>query len=212
VHNITLISTVHKEIGFCNSEELYKILVSINPDVIFLEAFENSYSKYHQMQFSQFGVYHERLEIKAIQTFSQTHTFEYVPVLDIGLSDEFEKKITIVSENKKYQSLLDDYISLETNAGFEFLNSEKSIVLQKEMRDLENCLIDNAIFHQKVNESLDQYENSMLHNIYLFCKEKSFKKAVFMCGAAHRQTISQKIAEYEAKENLKLNWTFYNSI
>jgi DNA-binding protein Fis len=69
------------------------------------------------------------------------------------------------------------------------------------MRDLENCLIDNEIFHKKVNDSLDEYENSMLRNIYLFCKENSLKKAVFMCGAAHRQTISQKIAEYEAKGN-----------
>lgn len=92
MYNITLLSTVHKEIGKCNSEELYKIFQSINPDVIFLEAFENSYSQYHQMLFSQFGVYQERLEIKAIQAYSQNHPFEYVPVLDIGLSDEFEKK------------------------------------------------------------------------------------------------------------------------
>lgn len=212
MYNITLISTVHKEIGKCNSEELYKILQSINPNVIFLEAFENSYSKYHQMLFSQFGVYQERLEIKAIQAYSQNHTFEYVPVLDIGLSDEFEKKITIVSENKEYQRLLDNYISLETNGGFKFLNSERNIALQEEMRELENCIIDNEIFHQKVNASLDEYENSMLRNIYLFCKEKSFKKAIFMCGAAHRKTISQKIVEYEAKENLKLNWIYYNDI
>jgi hypothetical protein len=99
MYNITLLSTVHKEIGKCNSEELYKILQSISPDVIFLEAFENSYSQYHQMLFSQFGVYQERLEIKAIQAYSQNHAFEYVPVLDIGLSDEFETKLEIVSQN-----------------------------------------------------------------------------------------------------------------
>lgn len=212
MYNITLLSTVHKEIGKCNSEELYKIFQSINPDVIFLEAFENSYSQYHQMLFSQFGVYQERLEIKAIQAYSQNHPFEYVPVLDIGLSDEFEKKITIVSENKDYQILLDKYISLEMNGGFQFLNSERNIALQEEMRELENCIIKNEIFHQKVNASIDTYENSMLRNIYSFCKEKQFNKAIFMCGAAHRKTIIQKIVEYEAKENPKLNWIFYNDI
>ncbi len=212
MYNITLLSTVHKEIGKCNSEELYKIFQSINPDVIFLEAFENSYSQYHQMLFSQFGVYQERLEIKAIQAYSQNHPFEYVPVLDIGLSDEFEKKITIVSENKDYQILLDKYISLEMNGGFQFLNSERNIALQEEMRELENCIIKNEIFHQKVNASIDTYENSMLRNIYSFCKEKPFNKAIFMCGAAHRKTIIQKIVEYEAKENPKLNWIFYNDI
>jgi pheromone shutdown protein TraB len=74
-HSITLISTVHKEIGQCNSNELYKIIESIKPDVIFLEAFENSYSKYQQMLFTQFEVYHERLEIKAIKAYSQNNTF-----------------------------------------------------------------------------------------------------------------------------------------
>ena len=80
---ITLISTVHKEIGKCNSEELSKIIESLNPVVIFLEANENSYSKYHDLLLSQFGVYQERLEIKALQIYSQNHTFKYVPVLDI---------------------------------------------------------------------------------------------------------------------------------
>lgn len=210
--DITLISTVHKEIGKCNSEELNKILQSINPDVIFLEEFENSYSTYHQMQFSQFGVYHERLEIKAIQIYSQNHTFEYVPVLGIGLSDEFLKLITIVSQNMDYQRLLENYNSLEIIGGFKFLNSEINIVLQEEMRELRNCITDNEIFHKKVIASIDEYENSMLRNIYSFCNKKSFTRAIFMCGAAHRKTIVEKIIEYEMKENIKLNWTFYNDI
>lgn len=160
--SITLISTVHKEIGKCNYYDLYKIIESINPDVIFLEAFENSYSKYHQMLFSQFGVYQERLEIKAIQAYSQNHAFEYVPVLDIGLSDEFEKIIAIVSENTKYQKILDNYTLFETVHGFQFLNSKKQIALQEEMRELENRIIDNKIMHQKANENIDAYEHSML--------------------------------------------------
>lgn len=212
LHSIILISTVHKEIGKCNSDELCKIIQSINPDVIFLEAFENSYSNYHQSLLSQFGVYQERLEIKALQLYSQNHTFEYVPVLDIGLSDEFEAKLEIVSTNKDYQRLLDNYISLETENGFQFLNSNKQIAFQEKMRELENRIIENKTFHQKANESIDAYEHSMLRNIYSFCKENSFKTAIFMCGAGHRKTIAQKITEYETKENLKLNWTFYNDI
>ncbi|MDZ7633532.1 MAG: hypothetical protein U5L72_03450 [Bacteroidales bacterium] len=98
MYNITLLSTVHKEFGNCNSNELLKIIENIYPDVIFLEASEDNYSKYDQMIFSQFGVNKERLEFKTIQKYSQNHTFKYVSVLDIGLSDEFEKKIKIVSE------------------------------------------------------------------------------------------------------------------
>ena len=209
MYNITLISTVHKEFGDCNTNELLKIIENICPDVIFLEAFEDNYSKYDQIIFSQFSVYQKRLELKSIQKYSLNHTFEYVPVLDIGLSDEFETKTKIVSENKDYQKLLDEYSLLEMNGGFKFLNSEKSIVLQKEMRELENRIVDDEIMRQKVNTNLDAYENSMLRNIYSFCKEKSFNTAIFMCGAAHRKSIIEKINEYGKKETIKLNWTFY---
>jgi hypothetical protein len=204
--DIVLISTVHQEIGKCNSEELYKIIESINPDVIFLEALEDNYSKYDQMKFSQFGIYNERLELKTLQKYSLNHSYEYVPVLDIGLSNEFEEKIKIVSENMDYKILIDNYRKLESDGGFEFLNSNKSIVLQEEMRQFENRIIDNEIFHQKVNESIDEYENSMLRNIYSFYKEKSFQKGIFMCGAAHRKSISEKLK----KSEINLNWSLYN--
>lgn len=210
MYNITLISTIHKENGNCNSNELLKIIENIRPVVIFLEAFEENYTKYDQMIFSQFGVYKERLELKTIQKYSQNYSFEYVPVLDIGLSDEFETKIKIVSENTEFQKLLDNYNSLEKEGGFKFLNSEESIILQEEMRQWENRIIDNEILLQRVTANLDEYENSMLRNIYSFCKKNSFNSAIFMCGAAHRKSIIKKIEEYEKKEPLKLNWTFYN--
>jgi hypothetical protein len=130
-------------------------------------------------------------------------------VLDIGLSDEFEKKIKIVSENKDYQRLLDDFTALEMDGRFQFLNSEKSIALQEELRELENRIVDNEILRQKINANIELYENSMLHNIYLFCKENSFNTAIFMYGAAHRKSIIEKIEEYKNKVTIKLNWTFY---
>ena len=49
MHNITFVSTVHKEIGKCNADELCNILVKVSPDVIFLEALEDTYSKYQQI-------------------------------------------------------------------------------------------------------------------------------------------------------------------
>jgi hypothetical protein len=207
---ITLISTVHKEIGKCNSYELSNIIESLNPDVIFLESFENSYSNYHDLLLSQFGIYQERLEIKALQILRQKHTFKYVPVLDIGLSNEFEAKIEIVSNNNDYRRLLDNYILLETEFGFQFLNSESQIIFQEQMRKMENHIIDNIVILQKANDSIDAYEHSMLRNIYLFCKDNSFEKAIFMCGSGHRKTIAQKIREYEKHEKIKLDWNFYN--
>jgi len=37
MYNITLVCTAHKPLGNCNSEELYKIIEKINPEVIFEE-------------------------------------------------------------------------------------------------------------------------------------------------------------------------------
>ena len=186
------------------------IIEHLNPDVVFLEAFENSYTNYHDLLLSQFGIFQERLEIKALQIFRQNNTFHYVPVLDIGLSDEFEAKLEIVSNNNDYRTLLDNYITLETEFGFQFLNSERQITFQEKMRKMENHIIDNNVILQKANESIDEYENSMLRNIYLFCKDNSFEKAIFMCGAGHRKTITQKIREYETNERTKIDWEFYS--
>lgn len=206
---ITLISTVYKEIGKCNSIELCKIIESLNPDVIFLEAFENSYSQHQHMLFSQFGVYQERLEIKALQIYNQYYKFNYVPVLDVGLSDEFEKRISIVSENIDFQKILNKYASLETEHGFQFLNSKMQIELQEEMREMENKIIANKALLQKANEGIDAYEHSMLRNIYSYSKQNTFNKAIFMCGAGHRKTITQKIYEYRKIESQGPLWTFY---
>jgi hypothetical protein len=93
--------------------------------------------------------------------------------------------------------------------GFQFLNSEKSIQLHEEMRELENHIINDNEICQKFNENIDAYENSMLRNIDAYSKENLFNKAIFMCGSAHRKSIIEKI--YKTQEYLKLNWTFYGS-
>lgn len=109
MYNITFISTVHIETGKCNADELYKIIKKINPQVIFLEALQETYSEYDKLLFSSFGVYHTRLEISAIQKYSFNASFEYIPTLDNGLSDAFNKKYNIVCENIELQKLIDNF-------------------------------------------------------------------------------------------------------
>lgn len=210
MHEIILISTTHKEYGNCNSIELLKIIENNRPDVIFLEALEDDYPEYEQSIFSQFGVYNERLELKAIQMYSENHDFKYIPVLHVRLSDEFDKKFKLVSENKNWQLLIDNYLLLQKDGGFQFLNSEQSTVLQEEMRELENKIINNEVLRKKVDKNIAEYENSMLRNIYAFCKENQFTTAKFMCGAAHRKSIIEKIAEFEKSSEIQLIWTYYN--
>jgi hypothetical protein len=211
MHNIIFISTIHKEIGKCNADELCMIIETLKPDVIFLEAVDETYSAYENHLFSTYGVYHKKLELSAIQKYNHTHSFDYVPVCENYLSAAFHKKSRIVSENRDLQKLIDNSISLAETYGFNFLNSLESINLQEEMRMLESQILSDSDLDRKVKEDIDAYENPMIQNIYLYCKNHQFNTAIFMCGAAHRKSIIEKIQKVNAQEHLKLNWTVFGN-
>lgn len=209
MHNVTFISTVHKEIGKSNADELCGILEKIGPEVVFLEALENTYSKYDENLFTSIGVFHKKLELKAIQKYSGSSPIEYVPVLDIGLANSWDKKYSQVCENIQLQKMIDDFNNLASLNGFQFLNSLKSIDLQEQMRMLENHLLNDTELNEIVNQDIEAYENSMMKNIYSFCRNNQFDKAVFLCGVAHRGSIIEKTGSFNSKEEIDLNWVIY---
>lgn len=206
--NIILISTRHKEIGKCNADELCGIIEKIRPEVIFLEALHETYSSYDTTLLS-FGIYHRQLEIKALQKYGSKASFTYVPVLDSELSEALEEKFAIVCENRELQKLIDNYNSLVQENGFEFLNSDLSVMLHEEMRILECRLMNGNELSKVADKDVDEYENSMLRNIYSYSKDSEFNTAIFMCGSAHRKSIIEKI---KAQEEATPNWTFYSEL
>jgi len=209
MHKITFISTIHNEIGNCNADELFNIIGKLNPEVIFLEALDETYTNYQKKMFSSFGIYHNKLEIKAIQKYSCKTSFNYIPVLNKALSNAFEIKYNSVIENVELQRLLDKFNSLASKHGFRFLNSGESIILQEEMRLFENSLLKDSDLHKAVSEDIDAYENSMIKNIYSYCRNNQFDKAIFMCGVAHRKSIIEKVREINTQEEMSLNWVIY---
>lgn len=209
MHNITLISTVHEENGKCNADELCKIIEKISPEVIFLEALEKTYSDYDQMMLSSFGIFHEKLEISAIQKYGVNTSLKYIPVLDNELPDSFEKKYRIVCEKREMQNLIDNFDSLAAERGFEFINSPESIELQDEIRMLERQLLNESKIIKVANEDIDAYENSMIRNIYSYCKTSKFNTAISMCGVAHRKSIIEKIEQFKAPKEIDLSWAIF---
>jgi len=209
MHNITLISTVHKEIGKCNANELCEIIEKIGPEVIFLEALEKTYSDYEKLMFSSFGIFHKKLEISAIQKYGVNNSFKHIPVLDNGLSDSFEKKYSKICEESEFQNLIDNFDSLAAEHGFKFLNSIESIKLHDEIRMLERQLLNESEISKVANEDIDTYENSMIRNIYSYCKTNKFNTAIFMCGVAHRKSTIEKIEKFKAQEEIDLSWIIF---
>ncbi len=93
--------------------------------------------------------------------------------------------------------------------GFKFLNSFESIELQENLRKLENHILNNVELEKTFITDIDEYENSMIRNIYSYCRSNNFKSAIFMCGVAHRKSIIEKIAKNFTPENLNVNWVVY---
>nr|WP_293295888.1 hypothetical protein [Allomuricauda sp.] len=207
--HITFISTIHKEIGKCNAKELYKIINKLSPEVIFLEAVDETYSEYEHYLFSTYGVYHRKLEISAIQKYHYNSSFQYVPVCENGLSDAFHTKIKLVCQNRELQKLIDNFNYLASENGFEFLNSLECINLQEEMRALESRIVNNNEMDKIVKADIEAYENPMIQNIQKYCNNNHFNSAIFMCGAAHRKSIIQKIENPKAEKQINLSWTIY---
>lgn len=211
MQHITFISTVHVEIGKCNPEGLFWIIEGLSPEVIFLEADDQTYTGYEQFLFSTYQVYHKKLEIAAIQRYSQTSSFEYVTVCDGSLSDAFHRKNKIVCEDKRLQNLIDNFNSLEAKHGFLFLNSQECIDLQEEMRVLETMILNDDDWDKEVKADIGTYENSMIRNIYTYSRDNDFNTAIFMCGAAHRKAIMERIKIFEGEEKSDLTWTVFGS-
>ena len=209
MQTINLISTLHEEKGNCNAEELCKIIEKLNPDVIFLEALESTYSEYDMLRFSEFGIYHNKMEIKALQHYSQIASFDYVPVLDDGLTDAFDNKFNLVCIDHEFQTIVDNYNSLAICNGFKFINSKESTNLQDEMRKFENHYFNGSEIEIEFNKSIEIYENAMIANIYYYCKKNHFNNAIFLCGVAHRKSIIEKIEKFQSNEEIKINWKFY---
>jgi hypothetical protein len=209
MHQITFISTIHKEIGNCNAEELYKIIEKLSPEVIFLEAVNDTYSGYEKILFSTWGQFHKKLEIAAIQKYDLSSAFVYVPVCENSLSDAFHRKIKIVFENREMQQLIDNYHFLAEKQGFKFLNSLESINLQEEMRALESRILSDTELDEIVKADIEAYENPMIRNIYSYSNNNHFSSAIFMCGVAHRKSIIEKIEKYKTEEQGQLTWTIF---
>jgi hypothetical protein len=208
---IVFISTIHQEIGKCNADELFRIIEEIGPEVIFLEATRDCYSDYDRYMNSQFGIYHKKSEIKAIQKYSEIFPIKYIPVLDINLPISFDEKINVLCRNPEYQRLIDISKLLVSEKGFEFLNSPEGDSIQEELREFEKNHFTDARINSAFDEGIDNYENTMIDNIFNFCNSNYFKKAVFMCGAAHRKSINQKVKRRLLDEGINLYWQNYGS-
>jgi pheromone shutdown protein TraB len=215
MHNIHLVCTYHSELGKCNADELYKIIEEIKPDVIFEELTPNLYDiLYIKNMLGELAP----PEVKCIRKYKQQHDIKNIPV-DIEVSSTFYENVNrMFAHFGKYDFFKEIEIEQKKKiekGGFEYLNSQEYSDLFDKQRTVESKIVDD-INNRQLNrtyktfvEEQDYRENFMLNTIYAYSKENNYNRAVFLIGAGHRRSIIRKIAEYQLKEEVKLNWTYY---
>lgn len=215
MNNITLVNTVHYEIGKCNSDELFKIIESLRPDVIFEELNEKLFDKFY----TENQLPHEPPEVKSIKKYLQHNNINHFPV-DIDpipnlSSQQIEYMFDTFKKYHIYKILLDEGEYLTKQEGFVYLNSDKCSEIFQKLRIKEKELIQFEVNRDLISqiyklfyEEQDNRENAMLQNIYNYCNTNQFNQAVFLIGVAHRNSIMQKVAKSDSKANW--TWTFFN--
>lgn len=234
MQNVTLVCTIHSEVGKCNSDELYKILENINPEVIFEELppsfFEMYYSDSFDMYCANSFLLNRRLpvvplEVKCVKKYSQNYSIKIFPV-DIDVTQKLSKyqeeiffMLLTFLKCEDYKKLDNEKEALIVQEGFHYLNSDKFLDSLEKKEVIEKNIIESEIQKNRLlsiyklfhAEQYDNRENAMLQNIYNYSKGNQYNQAVFLIGAEHKKSIIQKIPEYEKLSENKLNWTIYGN-
>lgn len=218
--SVTLISTEHMEFGNCNSDELFKIVESIKPEVIFEEEpKDDKYYSYYNDENS-----FKSLEIQTIIKYKLNHDIIHIPVdkpinefVSLHVLDILTKKFR---QYHNYKQIIKEHCALRNKYGFDYLNNERCLELFEKMKLIQKQIISNSgleknnlnRFYNLFQQELDAREYVMLQNIYNFSNSNKFERAVFFLGYAHRGSIEKKISKRELKEGIEINWTFYKGI
>jgi hypothetical protein len=215
MYNITLIATVHREIGICNSTELYKIIEQVNPDIIFEELFVDSFMAIYE------GLRNDTLETKTIKRYLQKHRIKHIPVdidgnklIDIALKNDIEKMFDVFYNSVEYDKLLNQRTVSTEQQGFLFLNSSQCREIMERLHLLEEEIlrtINNAKLFQTYKswlEIINKRENEMIKNMYNYSTLTKYNRAIFLIGAEHKKPVKDKIPIFERKNKIELNWDF----
>lgn len=218
---ITLIFSIHEELGACNSQALLKIIEAIAPDVIFEELSESLYQQaYHSKTL-------HNLESVAIREYTSKCNIPHLPV------DTYEKPFKYESlqnalfnrlfhgagyESSQLRSFQDKVRSVIGKFGFHYLNDdandgnfeELDALVQKVLHKLDDPELDH-IFSLNQNVILNR-EVVILDNIYAHCKEHTVKNGLMLIGSGHRKSIMRKIEERKHPSDVPIHWQFYTDI
>lgn len=208
---ITLICTIHEEIGQCNAEALHAILERARPEVIFMEIPPPSFQRVFNDE--------ENLESRAVKRYLEAHRAEAIPV------DIMEASSEVVAESQRLcrelRARSRDYCQL-MNAdrqyihehGFAYLNSKycvetwlkADVATREALESIGNAELSRV--YKDWNEVHEHREREMMKNIQRYAEAHPFDTGIFLLGAAHRRAIMDKAASLAGGTSVAIDWNF----
>jgi hypothetical protein len=194
---VTLVNTFHGERGAVTVAALVKLLDRLTPDVVFAEIPRANAASYADGS-------HGNLEALAVAELRQRRQVTVVPVDRNEPSEEFfrvtrELFDRVERTSRDYCSLVDRHSDQTTHGGLRYLNSAESVeahsAIRREVRDTIDWMRAPAL-HEVYDMWLREIElrdEEMLANISQFAAANARSRGVFLVGAAHRQSILNKI-------------------
>ena len=198
--------------GLATAGELHWLLGRLRPDVLFLE---HSSADFAAFLDGSCGT----LESAAVRRYRELHPVELVPV-DLHLqAAELKRKVDdlfdrIEDASPRFRDLQFANRQYTAERGLAYLNSPTSASLQCEMqREMrrtveavgEPTLAELYALWKRTNELRGL---AMHSGVEAFARQTSFKKAVLLVGAAHRQGLMEKSQLPRSDVPSPVTWDF----
>lgn len=211
--NITLISTIHEQVGPCNVSALHEILERARPEVIFMEIPPFCFGQFFKDKTRS------NLETDAVNRYREAHRADPVPV------DVMEASSDLIAENRRlcrelrarsheYSQLMNADSQYIAQHGFAYLNSKYCVELWLKVDAEINAALEdigNAELSRGYNPWTDVHEHreqEMMKNIHHYSDAHAFNTGVFLLGAAHRRSIMEKAENLSGGSSSSIDWNF----
>lgn len=209
MRKITLVCSSHRDTGLCNAKEMLKILLALEPEVIFVEWRPLEADRYYQLG---------NVDAHAIAKYREHKLFQSVPVdryemqqnLLVEMRD-FEGWMTRTSQ--EYLELMERESDCVRQQGFRYLNSAAFAKMSARMMELEeetvNLTGDEHLINWlgRLRQLMQGREAEMVRRIYGYCAENVFDAGVFLVGAAHKTAIIKEIEKRASTEADLISWS-----
>lgn len=205
---VTLVTTIHRENGLCNAQELLKILRLLEPDTLFEEIRPADFAAYRA------NPPPTSLEAQAIGKYLEFKHAQRVPV------DEFELPRDRLLENKReldqvfgyveqasheYSLLMEQNDGHVAQRGFSYLNSGEFTSIMARLSEIEDQVIalsgePRAIGVLRNWRQTNRHrERAMVRAIYDYAGSNALEHGVFLVGAAHKAGVATAL-EYNTRD------------